>query len=357
MTESLLMGLCLLGLAQTWAWVVARGAPNPWGPGIVLALACLTRYEAWPITAVAMMFALGALVRLGVSAQVAVRRVGIFGMFPAAAILGFMVLSRVTVGSWLVYNGFFEIDQSMYHQPQAVVGAVWTGVYRLNGRLMTLLAAFGLITLLTSIVRARARSHLLIVFALAGCVALPLYAFWSGHPFRIRYLVPLTMSVAAFVGIGVGLLPRFRVLATMIVVLTALIETPPLSASRYSPMVVEATRDAESVLARRGVTKCLLQHYDQTPILASMGSLAHYMQETARAGISIRQFLHEGIGPLWAESLVEAGRHVSWVLIEEQAEGGDVLAQRSRESPEFLAGFTRQCEGGGVALYRRSSAI
>jgi hypothetical protein len=41
------------------------------------------------------------------------------------------------------------------------------------------------------------------------------------------------------------------------------------------------------------------------------------------------------------------------VLIEEQSEGGDVLAQRQRERPTFLAGFDRHCEGGGVALYRR----
>ena len=40
-----------------------------------------------------------------------------------------------------------------------------------------------------------------------------------------------------------------------------------------------------------------------------------------------------------------AGRHASWVLIEEFAEGGDVLARLSRESPEFLSGFTRQCAG------------
>jgi len=87
-----------------------------------------------------------------------------------------------------------------------------------------------------------------------------------------------------------------------------------------------------------------------------MGSLAPYMQETAHAGLSIRQFLHEGIGQMWPDSLVEAGRHVSWVLIEELAEGGDVLARLSRESPRFLPGFTLQCEGGGVALYRRTGA-
>jgi hypothetical protein len=44
------------------------------------------------------------------------------------------------------------------------------------------------------------------------------------------------------------------------------------------------------------------------------------------------------------------------VLNEEEAEGGDVLAPLSRSSNEFLAGFERQCEGSGVALYRRIAA-
>jgi hypothetical protein len=177
------------------------------------------------------------------------------------------------------------------------------------------------------------------------------YAFWNGHPFRIRYMVPLTMSIAAFAGLGVGLLRRRRPLAALVVVLTALVETPPLSGR--SPMVVEAQRDAASVIARQAVTECLMRAYDHTPILASMGSLAPYMQETARAGLSIRLFIHEGIGQLWADSLVEPGRHASWLLMEEYAEGGDVLARLSRESSAFLAAFRRECEGGGVAVYRR----
>lgn len=354
MTESLLMGLCLLGIALTWTWVVQQGAPRAWGPGIVLALACLTRYEAWPITVAALVLAAAALMRSGTSAKWALGRVAVLGSYPAFAILCFMVLSRLTVGSWLVTSGFFEIDQSTYQQPVAAVRAVWLGVRRLNGDVMTLLSVVGLITLLVSIIQARSRSHLLVALSLAACVALPLYAFWHGHPFRIRYVVPLTMSMAIFAGLGVGLLPRFRLSAAMIVALTALVETPPFSG--HSPMVVEAHRDATSVLGRRTVTECLLQNYDKTPILASMGSLAPYMQETARAGLSLRQFLHEGIGQMWADSLVEAGRHVSWVLIEELAEGGDVLARHRESSPAFLRGFERHCEGGGVVLYRRTGA-
>jgi hypothetical protein len=42
------------------------------------------------------------------------------------------------------------------------------------------------------------------------------------------------------------------------------------------------------------------------------------------------------------------------MLVEEESEGGDVLARRIRDRAAFTAGMTRVCEGGGVALYRRS---
>jgi hypothetical protein len=43
------------------------------------------------------------------------------------------------------------------------------------------------------------------------------------------------------------------------------------------------------------------------------------------------------------------------MLVEEQAEGGDVLAQRIRDDASFARGMVRECSGGGVALYRRVS--
>ena len=41
------------------------------------------------------------------------------------------------------------------------------------------------------------------------------------------------------------------------------------------------------------------------------------------------------------------------MLVEEQSEGGDMLAQRIRRDPSFARGMQRICEGGGVALYKR----
>jgi len=100
------------------------------------------------------------------------------------------------------------------------------------------------------------------------------------------------------------------------------------------------------------VTACLMREYHGEPILASMGSLAHYMQELSQEGINIRDFIHEGNLPYWQEAIESPSGRVKWILVEERAEGGDMLATRVRESSAFTTGFTRVCADGGVALYR-----
>ena len=44
-------------------------------------------------------------------------------------------------------------------------------------------------------------------------------------------------------------------------------------------------------------------------------------------------------------------------MVEEAAEGGDMLYQKQKSWPGFLAGYDRVCEGGNVALYRRKGRI
>jgi hypothetical protein len=90
--------------------------------------------------------------------------------------------------------------------------------------------------------------------------------------------------------------------------------------------------------------------------MMSMGSLAHYMHDLSREHFAIHDFLHEGNGEVWKAALEYGPRaYVRWVAIEERAEGGDAVYQRSRELPAFLDGFERVAEGGGVALYRAAA--
>jgi hypothetical protein len=121
-------------------------------------------------------------------------------------------------------------------------------------------------------------------------------------------------------------------------------------------MLLEAQWDRPAMEGRRRVTACLAGAYGGEKILASMASLAHYMQELSHEGLAIADFVHEGNGEIWALALETGPRlHAGWMLVEEQSEGGDVLARRIREDPRFADGMIRSCEGGGVALYRRVS--
>ena len=78
-------------------------------------------------------------------------------------------------------------------------------------------------------------------------------------------------------------------------------ELRPLDAA--APMVVEAQWDRPNAPLRAQVTACLAQPLRGEKIMASMGSLGHYMQEASRAGFAIRDFLHEGNGDIWLAAL------------------------------------------------------
>ena len=159
------------------------------------------------------------------------------------------------------------------------------------------------------------------------------------------------VGAAVFCGIAVGSLRGVLRGAAVIAVAAWMVATVrPLDAN--APMVLEAQWDVPFSLGRRNVTACLMRDYHGEPILASMGSLAHYMQELSHAGIDIRDFVHEGNLPAWQEAIESPRGRVGWILVEERAEGGDMLATRVRESSAFTTGFELVCSDGGVALYK-----
>ena len=64
------------------------------------------------------------------------------------------------------------------------------------------------------------------------------------------------------------------------------------------------------------------------------------------------RFRHS-LGDIWNFAVRDPRTIVGWVVVEERAEGGDVLYATAKRNPMLLEGFTRVAEGGGVALYRR----
>jgi hypothetical protein len=355
MTEPLLFGTTLLAVALTAEWV-DRGTPaQPRAAGLALVAACMTRYEAWPICGGLLLLALAVLVRRGMPVRGALSAVTRLAAYPAVAVVLFVLNSRWTVGAWFVSGGFFVAENEALGRPLVAWDQVREGVYRLSGPALVWPAYAAAALVVWTFARSRARASLVLVLSLAAAAVLPWYAYLEGHPFRIRYGVPLVVACAALVGTGIGLLHRrVRGVAAMAAVGASLWQVSPLD--RSAAVVAESQRDAQNMVGRRTVTSYLVGHHDGRPIMMSMGSLAHYMHDLSLEGFDVHDFLHEGNGEVWASAMLYGPRaYVTWVAIEERAEGGDAVFQRLRQYSHFLDGFERVAEGGGVTLYRATS--
>jgi hypothetical protein len=350
MTEPLLFALVLLQIYFFSRWLDGD-LRVPTAAGWVTVLACLTRYEAWPITAACFVTSAFAWWRRGQPLRALLPVYARLAVYPTLTVIAFMIFSRITVGEWFVSGGFFVPDPTVQGQPGVVMQKITEGAIALGGRWLVRFGMVATAVVAVLALAAPARSAMLIALSVFAAVALPVSAYLSGHPFRDRYQIPLIVANAVAVGIGVGLLRRPGLIVAPVVIALVLIEAQPFDDA--APMVREAQLDQRAA-GRQQVTACLRERYRGGAVMASMGALGHYMHEMSAAGFNIRDFLHEGNGPVWDSAFTRGPAPlVEWVLIEEEAEGGDAIVTRARQFPALLEGFERLCASGGVALYHR----
>jgi hypothetical protein len=354
MTEPLLLAMTSLVVLWLFEWMTADEISTQVPGKLALALIAVTwtRYEAWPVVAAAVAVTLFAFWRRGFRGRSLLRPVIAVAKWPAAAVVIFLINSRITVGAWFVADGFYVPDPTYKGQLWRTVVSIWWGTHMLSGYVVEIVAIVGALWLTFRAFVRKSETAVLVPVTLLAAAALPFYAFYAGHPYRIRYMVPLVAASALFGGLATAQARRAAMVVAVGLIASTLIESPPWDPQ--APMVVEAQWDMPASMGRRAVTECLAREYRGDKILASMGSLAHYMQELSREGLSIADFVHEGNDVIWKNALaVGPAAHTGWMLVEEQAEGGDLLAQRMREEPAFAQGMMKVCEGGGVALYKR----
>jgi hypothetical protein len=352
MTEPMLIGTCMLAVMFTAEWVGSRGESGSRAAGWAIVAACMTRYEAWPICAALLGLALLALLRQHVPFSDAMRRSVRVAAYPVVALLLFSANSRWTTGTWFVPAGFFVPENEARGVAALAFDQVRESVFLLSGTAWVWPAYASLVLIGIAVARTRDRAPLLLVLALAGAAMVPWYAFYQGHPLRIRYGLPLVAACAAITAAGISTLWQpLRIAAAVVVLAWTVAQSSPFDAR--APMIAESQRDASNRIGRQAVTEYLRAHWDRSTIMMSMGSLAHYMHDLTQLELDVRDFLQEGNEQLWVHAASRGPRgFVRWVVIEERAEGGDVLFQAATRNPQFLDGFERVAEGGGVALYR-----
>jgi hypothetical protein len=312
----------------------------------------MTRYEAWPVCATLIGLAWVVLIRRGTSIRQATIACARLSLYPAAALILFSANARWTNGAWIVQTTFFVPENEALGNASLAFDQVRESLALLSGRAWILPASASAALVALALVRSRAKAPLLLVLALAAAAALPWYAYYHGHPLRIRYGIPLVVACVATTAAGISLLP-----AVLRPFVAAVLLAWPLTQSRpidfQAPLVIESQRDAANARGREAVTAYLRRHWDGTTIMMSMGSLAHYMHDLSALHLDIRDFLQEGNEQLWVHAATRGPRgFVRWVVLEERSEGGDALYQAAARDPLFLDGFERVAEGGGIALYR-----
>ena len=367
MTEPLLFGLSLLSIALTAKWLDLPSTDNrvpstefrvpnseyraPTGASLALAAACMTRYEAWPITAAVVVLAVAIMLRRGAPWMVATRAGAALASWPLIAVIVFSMNSRWVIGSWFVPSDFFVPENvKAMGNPAEAWRQIDEGLRLLAGSVLVWCGYLGAVLIGIALIRRRSPHSVVLLLAMAAAAALPMAAYLNGHPFRIRYDLPLVTAAAALAAGGIALLhPLIRLPAAALVLGGTLLQLTPFDSS--APLVQESQRELTAMTGRRVVTTYLREHYDGTTIMMSMGSLAHYMHDLSNEGFEIRNFLHEGNGEIWRFAMLGPRGHAGWLMFERHAEGGDAMFHASQR-PRWLDGFVRVAEGGGVELYR-----
>ncbi|CAN5697026.1 hypothetical protein BH24ACI5_BH24ACI5_04820 [soil metagenome] len=354
MTEPLLFGLTLFSIAATAAWLdrmPSDSAGSTLWPGLGMAGACLTRYEAWPVTAALLALAFAVLLRRGHRWTESSRLVTRLALWPTAAIVIFSLNSRWVVGSWFVPGDFFVPDNTeALGRPLVAWRQLREGLTELAGSTLPRAGYLGAALVTWTWIRSRDRASLVLLLSLLAAAAVPMSAYVQGHPFRIRYDLPLVIASASLAAAGIAVSWRLlRIPLAVALLAISVREATPFD--REAPLVVESQREARNMEGRRAITTYLQTHYDDDGIMMSMGSLGHYMHDLSLAGFRIKDFLHEGNGEIWEFAMLHPLGHANWLIIEGSAEGGDALHHAALR-PRWLEGFEQVAEGGGARLYR-----
>ena len=260
---------------------------RPVAAGSAFVGACLTRYEAWPVTAALIGLAGIAMLRRGVPPATAGMRLLRLSAFPLAAILAFLVLSRATVGEWFV-TGASSCRRTLPTADRSLTfEQVWRGLaadHRTMARgCSPPLAGWGVARRsahpgagTSLLARAHGNISPAVVRASSTATRFAFATWWRSSP-QWRSDVGLLR--------GLGCRGRHGSWPPVLVGGLATFSAPPLSSK--APMVLEAQWDRPFSVGRQAVTRCLAPAFRRPDekILASHGTLLPTTCRNCRGGL------------------------------------------------------------------------
>jgi hypothetical protein len=336
--EALFLGLVAAMIAALVRWRATERGSALGAAVASAALSCWVRYEAWPLTAAAMAWA------VVVERPETRRRTAIivFGAGVVGPILLYGLHSWVSTGV-----PFYAIGEGNLTEKHGdVLGAlqrVASGLAEAFG--IPLLTAGGIAAAALALRGRRALAGPLVPLAVAALAPLSVTftAYVAGHPSKARYALLLAPALSLVLAAATA--GRRRLQALVLVLAALQIAAIP----RPLPVLREAMRDRRDVAERLPVLAAFRQQYSGGHVLASMGSLAPVLFELGQLGIPLREVVHEGNGNWWSYAVVDPGREVRWIISAQ----GDILDQERQFRSGYPEGFVPALSFGRVTIYRR----
>src|SRR5688572_3053873 len=175
MTEPLLFALTSLVILHLVEWAKSETPRARPAVGWTIVLACLTRYEAWPIVGAGIVAAAYFKWRNGLPAVAVIHEAARITAYSILTVIFFMGMSFASTGQWFVTGGFYVPDAKLQGQPKAIYDAIREGLVGLAGARFVQALTIALIVVVPAALLRRRWSGLLLPVALLAAVALPFY--------------------------------------------------------------------------------------------------------------------------------------------------------------------------------------
>jgi hypothetical protein len=281
MTEPMLFGLTALQICLLTHWIMNGSIDDRRRSiGWVTVMACLTRYEAWPITGCAFAASTYAWWRRGAPFLKILRAHAWLALYPLMTVAGFMLLSRITVNEWFVSGGFFVPDETLQGDLSAGYEKIVEGATLLAGSRLVRIAQVSVVVVVVLSLWRRERAPMMVPLALFGAVALPVTAYYAGHPFRMRYEIPIILAASVAIGLAIGQLRGWAKPAAALVFLLVYLQRPP-----FDPRAPITTAARSWCAGARSVTTCTNSRWwDSTSRTSCTKEMARSGTARLRAG-------------------------------------------------------------------------
>lgn len=340
--ETHALALILLGL-------VAIQRSRRLTAGLAFALACLTRYEAWPSVVAILAICL----YRDWSSNERFARWSRLAIPPALAFLTAAVWSRLMTGQWLVTSGFYDDVNPAKGNVAYATALVAVGIWRVSGTMLLIAGVLGWILAARHAARRFWRSDAALALSMSAALIVSAYAYYLGHAMHARFALMVVPVLAMGGGLLVARLgeqhARFAAaLAGGVLFAVVLTHGTP-------RVLVEASSDRSSGPARALAAQCVRDHDRGGPILVSLMSLAPFVHDVSRLGIPLARFVHEGNGAVWRASVNDLSS-VQAVMID-YAHRGDRLLPFEQHDPSWLHDFQPICRAGDLVVYFGSAQL